>query len=86
MTVRLWGGTPYWIGTEKIEFTSSDLDGSCDPVPDTVTIVDLGLWAGCLPPASYCRESDYDCDGTVGVIDLGIWASGLGTGCDGSCP
>jgi hypothetical protein len=72
------------IGCKPFDFTSTDLDGDC---LDT-DVIDLGLWAGCLPPAPYCRESDYNCDGTVDVIDLGLFAGGLAVTCaDGSaCP
>ena len=62
------------------DFTSPDLNGSCDPAPGSATnIVDLGLWAAGL--SAYRTASDYDCSGTVGIIDLGLWASGLGNGC-----
>jgi hypothetical protein len=72
------------ICCESFLFTSTDLDGDC---ADT-DVIDLGLWAGCLPPGPYCRESDYNCDLTVNVIDLGLWAGGLGIDCgDGAaCP
>ena len=60
-------------------YTSPDLDGSCDSGNST-GIVDLGLWAGTLPPA-YGLFGDYNCDGSVGVVDLGFWAGGLGNGC-----
>ena len=72
------------ICAEPFDFTSTDLDGDC---LDT-DVVDLGLFAGCLPPGPYCRTSDYNCDGTVDVIDLGLWAGGLGLTCaDGTaCP
>lgn len=67
---------------EEIPFTSPDFDGSCETGEGAVTVLDLGLWAACLPPAPYCRESDFNCDETVSVIDLGMWVSGLGSGCD----
>jgi hypothetical protein len=64
-----------------IQFTSPDLDGSCDPDPaSAVDVIDLGIWASGLPPG-YAEPSDYDCSGAVGVLDLGIWAGGLGIGC-----
>jgi hypothetical protein len=69
------------LGCVPIEFTSADLDASCQAEPaSAVSVVDLGLWAGGLPPA-YAQASDYDCSGLVGVTDLAIWASGLGVGC-----
>jgi hypothetical protein len=59
---------------ETVQFTSPDLNGSCDPVVD---VLDLGLWASCLSPSPYCRTSDFNCDSEVGVLDLALWASGL---------
>lgn len=57
-------------------FTSPDLNASCDPGAAAVAnVVDLGIWAGGLPPV-YLLSSDYNCDGTVNVVDLGLWASG----------
>ena len=70
------------ICCETFDFTSPDLDADC---VDT-DVIDLGIWAACLPPGPYCRESDFNCDGTVGVIDLGIFASGLGTDCSSGIP
>ena len=84
VSAHCYGDIPLF--QDEIPFTSPDLDGSCDPVPSAVTVADLGLWAGCLPPAPYCELSDFDCDGTVNVVDLGMWVGGLGTGCDGPCP
>jgi hypothetical protein len=70
------------VSTQTFDFTSPDLDGSCQASPQSATnIIDLGIWAGCLPPEPYCRTSDFDCSGAVGVIDLGLWAGGLGQGC-----
>lgn len=76
-----WGPPiPFW--SIPIEFTSPDLNGSCEPPPGSATtILDLGLWAqgGAM--------SDYDCDSQITVIDLGIWAGGLGVSCDpAGCP
>ena len=71
----------------EFDFTSADLDGSCNQAPTPATgILDMGVWAGCLPPSPYCQTSDYNCDGTVGVLDLGVWAAGLVISCVGSCP
>jgi hypothetical protein len=62
------------------DFTSPDLNGSCEPAPGSATnVVDLGLWVSGL--TSYRVASDFDCSGTVDVVDLGLWASGLGNGC-----
>lgn len=74
------------ICSENIEFTSTDLNGSCEAAypPGSTGVVDLGAWASGLPP-SYNVYSDYNCDGTVGVVDLGFWASGLLKGCN-NCP
>ena len=69
---------PWFLFCNSIAFpfTTPDLNASCDPgaVP-VATVVDLGLWAGGLPPV-YLLSSDYNCDGTVNVIDLGLWATG----------
>jgi hypothetical protein len=60
------------------DFTSPDLNGSCDPGSAT-TILDLALWADGL--SGYVRTSDFDCSGSVGIADLALWASGIGVGC-----
>jgi len=71
---------------DEIPFTSPDLNGSCEAASST-NILDLGLWAMCLPPAPPCVVSDYDCSGTISLIDMAIWAGGLGRGCGGeTCP
>jgi hypothetical protein len=80
VVVDVFFGGLYEVARTTVEFTSSDLDASCDP-SDAVGVVDLGIWAGGLPP-SYLQSSDYDCDGVVDIVDLGIWASGLGVGCE----
>ena len=50
------------------------------------TIVDIGIWAGGLPPG-YELDSDFNCsDFPIDVVDLGVLAGGLGKGCDGLCP
>jgi len=71
---------PFW--SIPVEFTSPDLNGSCDPPPaSATTIVDLALWAG------GSGASDYNCDGLVTLLDLAIWAGGLGLPCDpAGCP
>ncbi len=66
---------------DEIPFTSLDLDASCETATSATNVVDLGIWAGCLPPSPYCEASDYNCDGTVNVVDLGVWAGGLGVPC-----
>jgi hypothetical protein len=67
------------IGTENRDFTTPDLDGSCEAVNST-GVVDLGVWAGGL--GSNFPPSDYDCSGGINtVVDLGVWAGGLGKGC-----
>lgn len=62
----------------ETEFTSPDMNGSCDPGQST-TIIDLALWAAGL--SGYVRESDFDCSGVITIADLGLWASGIGIGC-----
>jgi hypothetical protein len=70
------------ICCQSFDFTSTDLDHDC---LDT-DVIDLGIWAGCLPPGPYCEASDYNCDGTINVIDLGLWAGGLGVNCASGPP
>jgi hypothetical protein len=77
------------ICSPSFEFTSPDLNGSCNNTPGpgsggNVDVVDIGIWAGGLPPA-YLQASDYNCDGTVNVSDLGFLAGGLTTSCS-NCP
>ena len=60
------------------EFTSPDLDGSCQS-GSSATIIDLGIFASGMSP--YRKASDFDCNGAVNIIDLGMWAQGLGLGC-----
>jgi hypothetical protein len=70
------------VARETIDFTSPDLDAS-----DEHVAIDLGIWAGCLPPVHYCPWSDYNCDGSVDVLDLGLWAGGIGLECGQTvCP
>jgi hypothetical protein len=74
------------IGTTTFQFTSPDLNGSCEATPaSATTVVDLGLWASYLPPF-FSIYGDYNCDGAVNVVDLGIWGSGLNKSCNGICP
>jgi hypothetical protein len=70
------------IGCDEFDFTSSDLAATCETNASATNVVDLGIWAGCLPPFPYCQASDYNCDGTVNVVDLALWAGGLGIFCD----
>lgn len=75
------------IGSSTFNFTSPDLNGSCQVSPTSSTdVVDLGVFAGGLPPA-YNVRSDYNCSGSpVDVVDLGVFAGGLGKGCVAACP
>jgi hypothetical protein len=69
------------IFRQAIQFTTPDLDGSCEPPPASSTgVIDLGLWAWGL--SDDLPHSDFDCSGDVGIVDLGIWASGLLAGCE----
>lgn len=61
-----------------VEFTSPDLNGSCEPGAST-TVADLGVWAAGL--SGYVQASDFDCNGFITISDLGLWARGLGIGC-----
>lgn len=80
VTVHCVGDVAVWA--EPIDFTSPDLDAS----GGHDVVIDLGIWAGCYGP-SYCKWSDYDCDGTVGVLDLALWAGGIGLACgQTACP
>ena len=57
--------------------TSTDLDAS-----GNVNVVDLGIWAGSLPPNPLSHCADINCSGPpLNVIDLGLWAGGLGLAC-----
>jgi hypothetical protein len=72
---------PIELARVSIDFTSPDLDASCELAPaSSVDVLDLGIWASGLPPG-YAQPSDYDCSGAVDVLDLAIWAGGLGVGC-----
>ncbi len=74
------------IAAPVIPFTSPDLDASCELAPlSATTLLDLGLFAGGLPPG-YEVWSDYNCSGIINVVDLGLFAGGVGKGCDGLCP
>lgn len=67
---------------ETIAFTSPDLNASCQGAPaSSTTVVDLGIWAGNLPPGPFEAWADYDCSGAIGIVDLGVFAGGLGEGC-----
>ena len=69
------------VGEETFDFTSPDLNGSCEPSPAiSTTVFDLGMWAaGMAVPWPF---ADYDCSGGPNtVVDLGVWASGLTGGC-----
>jgi hypothetical protein len=66
-------------------FTSPDLDASCDAAGSATNVIDLGIWAACLPPSPPCESADYNCDCVVNVLDLGVFAGGLGVSC-ADCP
>jgi hypothetical protein len=85
--------TVHCVGTNEFcclefHFTSPDLNASCHTPPNSATnVIDLGIWAACLPPSSACESSDYNCDCAVTVLDLGLFAGGLGLSCSGPpCP
>jgi len=81
VSVHCVGSVEVW--SEAIDFTSPDLDAS----GGQNVVIDLGIWASCLPPSPYCQWSDYDCDGAVRVIDLAYWAGGIGLECgQTACP
>jgi hypothetical protein len=81
VSVHCLGAIEVW--SESIDFTTPDLDAS----GGQNVVIDLGIWAGCYAPASYCEWSDYNCDGTVDVIDLALWAGGIGLACgQTTCP
>ncbi len=75
------------IGNRTFDFTSPDLNGSCQASPTSSTdVIDLGVFAGALPPG-YNIRGDYNCSGSpVDVVDLGVFAGGLGKGCVATCP
>jgi hypothetical protein len=70
------------ISCTEIRFTSTDLDGDC---LDT-DVIDMGIWAGGLPPNPYRTASDYNCDNTVNVLDMALWAGGLNVNCASGPP
>jgi hypothetical protein len=75
----------YLIRLDTIEFTSQDLNASCEPSNST-NLFDLSAFAGALAP-SYERYGDYDCNDVVNVFDLAFFAAGLGVGCAAApCP
>lgn len=61
-----------------VDFTSPDLDASCE-ASRPVNVIDLAIWVSGM--SAYRKASDFDCNGTVGVNDLGIWASAMRRGC-----
>lgn len=81
LTIHVTAGvSPFW--SIPVEFTSPDLNGSCEAPPQSATtILDLALWA------QGGTASDYNCDGQITVLDLAQWAGGLGVSCDpAGCP
>jgi hypothetical protein len=75
------------VGSQEFQFTSPDLDGSCDPHPTSSTsVIDFGIWAACFSPSPICRPSDYNCDCATTIIDIAYYAGGLLKGCSGDCP
>ena len=76
------------IAAPQIEYTSSDLTGTCDGSSTPVDVHDLALWARGLPPGEWIR-ADWDCSGgSANVSDAGAFAAGLDDECDdgGPCP
>lgn len=81
ITTHCAGAGNIEICTKTVNFTSTDLDGSCQSGGSGSTdIFDLGLFANGLPPG-YDVNADYNCDGVVDIFDLGDFAGGLGVGC-----
>jgi hypothetical protein len=81
MNVTIYPAGSWAFPPEEIEFTSPDLNASCESAPAaSTTVVDLGIWSqGLLTPSP---RSDYDCSGGLnGIVDLGVWAGGLTAGC-----
>jgi hypothetical protein len=73
------------ISVDTIEFTSQDLNASCEAAGST-NLFDLARFGAALAP-SYETYGDYDCSATVNVLDLGFFANGLGVGCgQAACP
>ncbi len=71
-----------------LQFTSSDLTGTCSDDPDPVDILDMALWARGMSAGGWIR-SDWDCSGgEAGVQDAIGVAAGVSQGCgDGEpCP
>jgi hypothetical protein len=81
------GGGDLWICCEEFVFTSPDLDGTCETSGTSTSIIDFGIWAGCLGAGFECSASDYNCDCQVTVLDVAIYAGGLHKNCGGAnCP
>lgn len=81
------GVGPWAFPVMPIAFTSPDMNGSCEAAPaGATTLVDLGIFAGGLPPAPFDVNCDFNCSGVVDVVDLGVWAGGLNKGCGPPCP
>jgi hypothetical protein len=77
VSVHCSGNIGFW--SERYDFTSTDLNGSCEAMGST-NVFDLGEWASGLPPG-YSQWSDFNCDGQVNVFDLGDFAGGLNASC-----
>lgn len=71
--------------SRTINFSNPDMNASRDSDNGATNIVDIGVWAGCNPPAAYCVPSDFNCSGNVNIVDLGVVAGGIGKTCS-MCP
>jgi hypothetical protein len=86
VTSHGYGNVP--IDTRQLDYTSSDLTGTCDENSTPVDIHDIALWARGLPPGEWIR-SDWDCSGgPAAILDYAAFGSGLYDECSdgGPCP
>jgi len=87
VTAQCFGADPLEVCREELDFTSPDLDGTCETSGTSTSIIDFGIWAGCYGAGIECNASDYNCDCEVGVLDVAIYAGGLLLNCGGAlCP
>ena len=76
------------IAALPLDYTSSDLTGTCGEGPTPVDILDIALWARGMESGGWIR-SDWDCSGgPADIVDAGRFAYGLYDACGdgGGCP
>jgi hypothetical protein len=86
VTMHCYGDIP--LADIPIDFTSSDLTGTCNESSTPADIHDIALWARGLSPEEWIR-SDWDCDGgSADIHDAAEFVHGLFEECadGGPCP